>query len=84
MFIRNSTHAIAVLAILSLIACSTLETAADHARDFAGRHPIVTTVATVAVVAGAYTLAHSGHRDVDAVRRPVEPYPCARHPDLCN
>ena len=49
---------IAALFLLALTACSTLETAADRARDFASQHPVVTAAAGVAVAAGGYALAN--------------------------
>jgi hypothetical protein len=50
MDIKPRTRRLAVLLLaIPLPACSTLETAADRARDFAAAHPIVTAVAGGAV-----------------------------------
>ena len=48
--------------ILSLAGCSTLETAADHTRDFAKAHPVIVGVGAAVVVGGiVYGLDH--HHD---------------------
>jgi hypothetical protein len=55
-FFRFTTFA---LALLALSGCSTLETASDHAHDFAARHPVAVAVGTAIVVGGAvYALDH--------------------------
>jgi hypothetical protein len=80
----RALFALAAASIFALPACSTLEASADRARDFASRHPIATTVAAAAVGAGIYALAHHDHEPYQPIRRPEEPYPCARHPGLCD
>lgn len=49
-------------ALLCLAACSTLETAADHARNFAHSHPVLTAVA-VGVAVGSIASHHHHHHD---------------------
>lgn len=55
---------LASLALAScLTACATLETGADHVRDFAVRHPIVTAVGAALIVGGvAASLDHHAHQ----------------------
>lgn len=65
------------LALLTLSGCATLETGADHVRDFAGRHPVVTAVGTAVVVGGVvYALDHHGHHS----EPPNRTSPCAPLP----
>jgi hypothetical protein len=59
-WLRVASLALAVF----LTGCATLETGADHVRDFAVRHPVVTGVATVVVVGGVvYALDHHHHHN---------------------
>jgi hypothetical protein len=72
MQVGNSTRVIAALCLLPLSACATLETAADHVRDFAHSHPVLTSVAAgVAAGSIAASLQHHGHHQ-EPTRRPVE------------
>jgi len=68
---------------LSLAGCATLENAADHTRDFAERHPIVTGVATAVVVGGVvYALDHHhDHSSPNSARQsPCAPLPITECP----
>lgn len=47
--------------ILTLTGCASLENAADHAHDFAVRHPIATAIGTAVVVGGAVAAIEAGH-----------------------
>ena len=41
--------------------CATIEDAADHAHDFAARHPVAVAVGTAIVVGGAVAAIEAGH-----------------------
>lgn len=66
------------LVLLMFAGCATLENAADHTRDFASRHPVVTAVGTAVVVGGVvYALDHHHH---DHAPTSVQQSPCAPLP----
>lgn len=74
----------ALLALLltlstTLAGCAPLELAADHARDFAARHPVAVAVGTAVIVGGAvYALDHRRRDDHVApriARSPCYPLP---------
>jgi hypothetical protein len=54
------TRCALTLALLSLTACTTIESAANHARDFVVAHPVITAVA-VGVVAGSIAVVADHH-----------------------
>jgi hypothetical protein len=61
--------------LLTTAGCSTLETAADHAHDFAARHPVAVAVGTAVIVGGAvYALDH--RRGDDHVSPHIARSPC--------
>jgi hypothetical protein len=77
---------VTALILGTLPACATVENAADRARDFASSHPVLTSVAAGFAV-GSIALAashHTHHDQPELLRRPHEPYPCARAPGLCD
>ena len=71
----RSPSAIARISIafsfLTIAGCSTLETAADHTRDFSARHPVITAVGAAIVVGGAVAAIEAGHHHSET--HPVGP-----------
>lgn len=64
----------------SFTGCATIENGADHVRDFAVRHPVVTAVGTAVVVGGVvYALDHHHHRDPSR-----SPATCENNPSFPN
>jgi hypothetical protein len=58
--------------VLGLTGCATIENGADHVRDFAVRHPVVTAVGTAVVIGGAVAaLDHHGHHAPTAQCKPA-------------
>ena len=69
--------------VLSLSGCATLETGADHVRDFAHKHPVVTGVATAVVIGGAVVALdhhHYDHAPTSARQSPCAPLPLSECP----
>jgi hypothetical protein len=50
-----------VFSVFALTGCASLENAADHAHDFAARHPVVAAVGVAVVVGGAIAASEAGH-----------------------
>ena len=67
MLVRSSSAiariSIVAFSLLTVAGCSTLETAADDAHDFIGRHPVATAIATGIVVGGAVAALDRHHHD---------------------
>lgn len=75
MLVRLTSLAI----VLSLTGCASLESAADHTRDFTIRHPIVTAVGAAVVVGGAVAALDRHHHHGEAAVGPERPV-CGRGP----
>jgi len=75
-------NSIAVLTTIACLSgCATLENGADHVRDFAVRHPVVTAVGTAVVIGGVvYALDHHHHSEPPASR----PATCENNPSFPN